>query len=128
MSKPGADFVQRFGEWLNSCQELVNDYYAKNYPNLKPSRLDAEYLTKFVRVWSVVIHEDAEGNLSDGQRLAWAFVSFQEFSTKELGQVKIGDIFKTSSYKKPARHARGSLWDAKAGLGSMSVHGPAYLK
>lgn len=39
-----------------------------------------------------------------------------------------GDVLKPASWKTPAKHARGNIFDAQNGLGSMGEHGPAYLK
>ena len=39
-----------------------------------------------------------------------------------------GDVLKPASWKAPAKHARGNIFDAKNGLGSMGPFGPAYLR
>lgn len=39
-----------------------------------------------------------------------------------------GDVLKPASWKTPAKHARGNIFDAANGLGSMGVFGPAYLR
>jgi hypothetical protein len=39
-----------------------------------------------------------------------------------------GDVLKPASWKAPAKHARGNIFDAKNGLASMGPHGPAYLR
>lgn len=39
-----------------------------------------------------------------------------------------GDIFKPASYKSPAKHARGNIYDESNGLARMGVYGPQYLK
>lgn len=39
-----------------------------------------------------------------------------------------GDVLKAASWKAPARHARGNIFDSKNGLGSMGEYGPAYLR
>ena len=39
-----------------------------------------------------------------------------------------GDVLKAASWKAPAKHARGNIFDAKNGLGWMGEYGPAYLR
>jgi hypothetical protein len=39
-----------------------------------------------------------------------------------------GDILKAASWKTPAKHARGNIFDSKNGLGWMGEYGPAYLR
>lgn len=39
-----------------------------------------------------------------------------------------GDVLKAASWKAPAKHARGNIYDAKNGLGWMGEYGPAYLR
>lgn len=39
-----------------------------------------------------------------------------------------GDVLKPEGWKKPAKHARGNLFDEKKGLGAMGPYGPAYLR
>ena len=39
-----------------------------------------------------------------------------------------GDVLKPASWKAPAKHARGNIFDVKNGLDWMGPHGPAYLR
>lgn len=39
-----------------------------------------------------------------------------------------GDILKPASWKTPAKHARGNIFDGEWGINSVGVHGPAYLR
>lgn len=39
-----------------------------------------------------------------------------------------GDVLKTESWKKPAKHARGNIYDASNGVDAMGVYGARYLK
>ncbi|WP_316200985.1 MULTISPECIES: hypothetical protein [unclassified Bradyrhizobium] len=39
-----------------------------------------------------------------------------------------GDVLKPASYDKPAKHARGNIFDAQNGLGKITQYGPAYLR
>jgi hypothetical protein len=39
-----------------------------------------------------------------------------------------GDVLKADGWKRPAKHARGNIFDQHNGLGSMGPYGPAYLR
>ena len=50
-------------------------------------------------------------NMSNGQRSVHSFVAKKDKTTKSLGTVKVGDIMKAASWKQPAKHARGNIFD-----------------
>lgn len=76
---------------------------------------------KFLRIVSVTL-----GN----NRSSWAFVAKDDGNNKQLGNWKKGDIFKSASWKGPAKHARGNIFDLTNGAtcGIKSPYGPDYLK
>ena len=39
-----------------------------------------------------------------------------------------GDVLKADGWKRPAKHARGNIFDDQNGLGAMGEYGPAYLR
>lgn len=39
-----------------------------------------------------------------------------------------GNVLKAASWKAPAKHARGNIYDASNGLAAMGPYGPAYLR
>ena len=39
-----------------------------------------------------------------------------------------GDVLKAASWKAPAKHARGNVFDERNGLGRMGEYGPEYLR
>ncbi len=57
--------------------------------------------------WVRIDHKEPHSNY------AYAFVALVDNETKALGKVKAGDIHKPASYKQPAKHARGSIYDPK---------------
>ncbi len=48
---------------------------------------------------------------------AWAFLNTEN-----------GDVLKPASFKAPAKHARGNIYDAHGGMGTVGVYGPAYMR
>lgn len=39
-----------------------------------------------------------------------------------------GDVLKPATFRAPAKHARGNIFDASNGLASVNHYGPAYLR
>lgn len=99
----------RLDRWLWSAQNLVNKDYAIRFPTLTPSVLEMSDGRRYIRIDSI-----SDGG--NGQRSVWAFID-----------KKTGDILKAAGYKTPAKHARGNLFDAHSGLGSLTPRGPKYL-
>tara|TARA_Y100000310_G_scaffold280329_1_gene299986 strand:- start:644 stop:1006 length:363 start_codon:yes stop_codon:yes gene_type:complete len=113
------DFQTRFDAWMAACQEIINEHY-KKYQFVNAPTLAVESGRKFWRVVRI--------NSTGGGDGVYAFVVLEDGQTKGLGKVKRGDILKPASYKTPARHARGNIFDDKQGMTSMGWHGPAYLR
>ena len=101
-------FDTRLQEWLEANQQIINDHYAKNFPILTVPKLSLERGKRYVRIVR------SEGTNS---RSVHAFVDTTN-----------GDVLKPASWKAPAKHARGNIFDESKGLKHMSSYGPAYLK
>jgi hypothetical protein len=104
------NFDSSLARWLEQCQALVNADFARHYPNLTPPTLVAEPGRRYVRI------------VSDERtsRSAWAFVDTANGPT-------CGDILKPASWKTPAKHARGNIFDPNP-MQYITSHGPAYLR
>ena len=114
-------FDTRFDSWLKACQEIVDRGYDK-YENLDPPVLSAQHGQKFIKI----VRQSADPKCHD--RSVHAFVVLEDSHTKTLGTLHRGDVLKPATWKTPARHARGNIFDDKQGIGHMSQYGPAYLK
>lgn len=102
--------LRRLDEWLTAAQEMVSRNYATNFPNLTPSVLEMTDGRRYIRIDTIV-----DNGL--GQRSVWAFIDKRS-----------GDVLKPATYKAPAKHARGNLFDASGGVSKLTPYGPAYLK
>lgn len=102
--------------WLTRAQVVIHEHMAKNYPGMSVAMLSMELGSKFIRVVR-----------TDSQRSVFAFIARCDSTTKALGNVKAGDVLKSASWKVPAKHARGNIFDDLNGMGSMGPYGPAYL-
>lgn len=97
--------IETFVKYLD---EVLANYWAdRGHTFSRPPTHRADYISgKWCRIVQVE-------NQNDGQkcdRSVAAFVSLADNSTRELGAVKTGDIHMSASWKKPAKHARGSVW------------------
>lgn len=77
---------------------------------------------RFIKVYST---ETVNGHTKES---IYCFVAVCDFSTKFLGNVKKGDVMKPASYKAPAKHARGNVYDEFNGLKTCDSYGPGYLR
>ena len=114
MSESNDNFEAKLQSWLAACQVLVNEYYANHYINLTSPTLALHRRgSKFLRV--------------DSDTSSYAFIALVDSESKALGKVKQGDVMRSATYKTPAKHARGSVFDDQNGMGMMGPYGPAYL-
>ena len=94
--------------WLAGAQKITEDYFAVNFPNNSRWTLVLQEGPKFLKV----CRQEA-GEVSS----VHAFIDRSS-----------GDVLKPASWARPAKHARGNVFDAQNGLGSMGPYGPAYLR
>lgn len=114
-----SDFGKALNIFRNKVQEQINQHFAARLPNLRPDVLVLDDGVKFIRV----VKQRQDG----GGRSAFCFVAKQDGQTKQLGAYKKGDIFKTASWKQPAKHVRGSIFSEDfAGYG-VNTYGANYL-
>jgi hypothetical protein len=99
---------QLVNEFVERCQAIVDKHRQDNFPTLDRQVLVVDKGRRYYKVIST------EG---DVHRSCWAFVD----STN-------GDVLKPASWRAPAKHARGNIFDENEGMGSIGPYGPAYLK
>ena len=93
------------------------------YSNMS-ARAEVPAGAKFARVYST------ETWAQDGKvrEQIYCFVALEDSNTRTLGAVKKGDVMKPATWKAPAKHARGNIYDENNGLASCNSYGPGYLK
>jgi hypothetical protein len=94
------DFGAALAAWLNKANAVV----AKDRSGVT---LTAQKGGRYVKIL-----ENEAGRV----RSVFAFID------------KNGDILKPSSWKQPAKHARGNIFDEHGGTKSVDAYGPAYLR
>jgi hypothetical protein len=94
-------FQEAFDKFLAAANaKVARDYAQFGGPSIP--KLSAEPGKRYVRV----VTENY------GQRSAWCFVDTTN-----------GDVLKCDGWKRPAKHARGNIYDDKGGLGRVQWTG-----
>ena len=100
-------------DWSDAIENLlfnINVKYHESFPTNKDMVLSLVAGSKFVKV----IHDNS----------VWGFVAKKDGFHKEL-PMKVGDVFKPASWRAPAKHVRGSIFDTNTNWFRWT--GPNYL-
>lgn len=109
---------QEFKDWLKVSQEKVDTYYEQmGYLPLQKKELKVAGGRRYIKVSAVSLMQNQSGKYVINGESAWAFIDTTN-----------GDILKPASWKAPAKHARGNIWDEHKGQGSVTYYGPVYLR
>lgn len=99
----------QFEIWLNKVNEERKEYWDKNFSYKEYTPLRVDKGRKYIRLW-------------DGTS-AWGFISMEDgFNKGSL--VKKGDLLKPATWKSPAKHSRGNIFE---GTDKWTYFGPNYL-
>jgi hypothetical protein len=93
------------------AQRKINEHYAKHFPTLEADKLTVSFGKRYVKVIAV------SGDRTGGGRRVYCFVDQTN-----------GDVLKAASWKAPAKHARGNVYDKAFGLNGVTEHGGVYLR
>lgn len=102
--------IDRLNRWLTAAQTIINENYASRFPSLTPSVLEMSDGRRYIRVDVIVDN-------GRGQRSVFAFIDKWT-----------GSVLRAATYKAPAKHARGNLFDASSGVSELTPYGPKYLR
>ena len=101
------DFETALANWLAMAQERIDRHFATHYPKVETPTLTVEPRRKRLCIVKA----------ETSSRSVFAFID-----------LATGDILKPASWKAPAKHARGNLFDESGGLKNVDSYGPAYLR
>jgi hypothetical protein len=112
------DLKTRIDALIEHADQLVAKYWQEqSYNFAPPPKHHVEFISpKWARVVQV-----------DSQKKVYCFVCLQDGSTKALGTVNAGDIHKAASWKAPAKHARGNVFQEDFG-NCLTLYGVVCLK
>lgn len=112
------DFKAALDRFMVGAQKIIDDHNTEHYPNSPHRSVIApdSGARKYLRIVDT-LHVKATNEPLEDRRSAWCFI--------DLGN---GDVLKTDGWKKPARHARGNIFDEHNGLKYIESTGPMYLR
>jgi hypothetical protein len=99
-------YLQYRDAFLVKCQELVNEHM-RNYS--WDEHLEVSKGRRYDKI--MCVHHDPER----GSKRVWAFIDKTN-----------GDILKPESWRKPAKHARGNIYEDDS-MQFVTYSGPAYM-
>lgn len=100
----GDDWWLRFqiDQFVRHVNNVIQRHYHERFPNLTPPTIVTDYMSdKWCRL---LVTENGRS------RSVYGFVALVDNTTRTMGHVTAGDIHKSESYKRPAKHARGSVF------------------
>ncbi len=95
--------TKEFQSWYAEVVRRDAVYMQEHFKTLPANNFRFDMGTRYIRIW--------RGNS------AHAFIDRTT-----------GDVLKPATWKAPAKHARGNIFDNQNGMGSMGPYGPAYIK
>jgi hypothetical protein len=102
-----AAFEERLVHFLAALKDFQDKHYGEHYSCLKAPTFTIERGSKYIRVVET----------RPSQRSVYCFLDYQ------------GNIYKSESWKKPAKHIRGSIFHPNFDLGrALTTYGAIYLK
>jgi hypothetical protein len=104
-----------FKSFLAGCQDIVDDASLVCKPNI---------VVRGGIKWIAIDSKDTKGPSES----VFCFIAAQDGCNRGMGKWKRGDVMKPAGYNKPAKHARGNIFDNDNGLSCIEWTGPAYLK
>lgn len=116
----------KFLSFIASVQEILSEN-ARKFNHIERMDVEVEHSPKFTRVYAVEVPKSGSASIRQNHRRIFAFVATTDSNSVALGKVKRGDVMKPATYKAPARHARGNIYDAFNGISRLTAYGPAYL-
>jgi hypothetical protein len=123
-----AQLLSELEAFLVRIQKLLDDTVNKSYTHVEYRvrfRNDKPRLSGSYQAIDTCRIYAGDKNLVSGG--VYCFVALKDNSTKSVGRVKKGDVLKAASYKTPAKHARGNIYDDSEGMASLNWTGPSYL-
>ena len=100
----------KFEIWIEKVNSERKEYWDKSFSYKEYESLEVTKGNKYMKVM-------------DGTTV-WAFISMVDGLLKN-SPIKKGDLLKPASWRTPAKHSRGDIFD---GTDSWTYYGPEYLK
>jgi len=118
------EVLTRIPEWMQACQRIIDaDWTRSKMTHSPPPVIKFRIGKRFV----IVTRHNWENGILQESGSAHAFIDIT--GGKIGGKTHLpGDVLMPATWRAPAKHARGNLFDVEGGTGCMGPYGPAYLK
>ena len=107
----------QFETWLNNLNEELKEYHTERFENLEWNDLTYTKGRKFIKIV----------DNQQGTERVWGFVSMID-GTHLDQPIKKGDLLMAASWKTPARHSRGNIFDGTEQYGRYGPLGMDTIK
>lgn len=121
------DFETRLQAFIEHCNAMKAEHQKANGFNWPADTHEIQRGKKWAKIVRREYRNEPDGTISERLGAVYAFVALIDFATKELGTVRAGDIHKPASWAQPAKHRRGSIYQADFG-NCAGPYGIAYMK
>lgn len=106
------EFNAKLSTWFDGVVAMYADYMDKTFPTNPRDVFELTYGKRYIKVVrGLPVGDKIE------HRSVWGFVDRTN-----------GDVLKAAGWSKPAKHARGNIFDEHNGLSMVGPYGPAYLR
>lgn len=119
---PVLDVQVSITQFVEKLQTYLDEYYANNYPILTSPKIIVELGQSYAKI----VRQDHTQSQRPASRSVHCFVALKDISTKAI-TAKTGDILKAASWKAPAKHPRGSVFNTNP-LRGVGVYGAEYIR
>lgn len=107
------EFDAALKKFVERCQKLIDEHFKTMGFTFADDVLKIRGGRKYIAIDKEEIYKDGK----KGQTSIYAFV---EFPT--------GNVYKAATYKKPAQHSRGNIFNLEATMKVMTPYGPPYMR
>lgn len=108
-SEQSQTFDERLEEYVHGVQKKMNDYFEAKNLSWEPDKISIDEGRRYIRIVKTSMPSKSK--------------SVHSFIDKTNG-----DVLKSASWKAPAKHARGNIYNNDFGLDNVNQFGANYLK
>ncbi|MGW8180806.1 MAG: DUF7717 family protein [bacterium] len=109
MEEDKKTFDEALEDFVEMARNKINTYYAERFSNLTAPVLSYETGRRYVKL--ITSNDGTTG------KSVYCFVDKTN-----------GDILKAATWRAPAKHARGSIYDEDCGASAVNQYGANYLR
>ena len=100
------DIDDAIADFVPKVQKMIVEHYEEKFSNLEPPVLSVKNGSKYTKIIK-----------TNNQISVWGFIDRSN-----------GNVLKAESWRKPAKHARGNLYDPDSGMKYIGIYGPYYME